>query len=95
MSQHVVLLQAQRLLDSRHLLHEHVDADVSCQRAPVFARQEGVPAPNLKPQRPVSSCTSPHSSTADFTALACAITLAEITGLANAVAMEGCMCSAG
>ena len=94
MPQHVVLLQAQRLLDSRHLLHKHVDTDVSWQRAPVLARQEGVPAPNLKPQRPVSFWISPSSTTA-FTALASAMTLAKILGTASSPATEGCMRSAG
>lgn len=89
MTQHVVLLQSQRLLNGRHLLHKHVDTDVSWQRAPVLARQEGVPAPNLKPQRPVSFCTSPCSRTADFTALACAMTLADILGTALSPATDG------
>ena len=38
MSQHVMLLQAQRLLHGHHLLHKQVNCDVILERAPVLAR---------------------------------------------------------
>ena len=37
MSQHVMLLQAQRLLHGCQLLHKHVYCDIILWRAPIFA----------------------------------------------------------